>query len=113
MKILDEKDIAILDFIVNNEIGFINKGFEASELLGKVFISNSINSFVDNNLKKLYGDIVPQFSSEYRYFIVGLLKGIDDKFKDIALKEVLIPTIRRIKDEELLSALNIDEKEIK
>lgn len=106
MKILDENDIELLDIMVKNEIEFIHKGFKVSELLGKLFISNSISSFVNNHLKNTHGkEILPQFSSEYRYFIVGLLKNINDEFKEVVTREILIPTVKKTNNEELLTIL--------
>ena len=99
---LNEEVIGLLNEVIQMEIEHINRGFNASELLGKVFLENTIKSFVDNYLKKIYGDIIPQYSSEYRYFIVGILKQIDDDFKELALCEILIPTVQALGDEELL-----------
>lgn len=106
MKKLSSKDIQELDLLIVMECELLNKGYSISELTGNIFLSNSITSFKNDYLKKCYGDIIPQFSSEYRYFIVGLLKNISKDYADAALKEVFMRTVRDISSEELLEALN-------
>ncbi len=106
MKILDENTIQELDKLIDMECELLNKGYSISNTVGNTFLSNSITSFVDNFLKIVYGEIIPSYSSEYRYFIVGILKNIDNAYFEEAMQEVLIPTVRRIGSEELLSILN-------
>lgn len=105
MKILSKIETVYLDILLTMEIGNIERGFEISETLGKLFLNNAIDSFVKNFLNRIYGDIIPSFSSEYRYFICGLLKGFKDNYKEIVFVEVLIPKVQRLNDTELLEQL--------
>lgn len=106
MKVLSELDRQELDLLIEMECELLNKGYSISELTGNTFLSNTITSFANDYLKKIYGNIILQYSSEYRYFIVGLLKNIDKAYLEMALKEMLIHTVREISSEELLEALN-------
>lgn len=107
MKILTQSEIELLNYVIKNEIEFINLGYKLSATTGHYFVSNAITSFVDIYLQRIYGNIVPQFSSEYRFFILGLLSNIDRAFKDDLLIEILIPTVGKISDKELYEALKI------
>lgn len=102
---LTNEIIKELDTLIENEVSLIEFGFNKSELLGKVYIGNSISSFVENYLNRKYGNVAPQLSAEYRYFIIGILNNISQEFKEIALKEVLIPTVRNVGNTELLQVL--------
>ena len=106
MKKLTELDIVLLDNLIKSELEIIEKGFMISEMLGKVFLSNAINEFKDVYLKNKYGEIIPSMSTEYRYFILGILKTINDEFKELVIQEVLIPTIGKVPTDELLKILN-------
>ena len=106
MKKLTELDIVLLVNLIKSELEIIEKGFMISEMLGKVFLSNAINEFKDIYLKNKYGEIIPSMSTEYRYFILGILKTINDEFKELVIQEVLIPTIGKVPTDELLKILN-------
>jgi hypothetical protein len=94
--------------IIDNELKLIESGFCISEYLGKIFLQNSITSFVNLYLYKVYGkDLIPVLSMEYRYFILGILIRIKDEFKEYAINEILIPKFGKIKTDELLSYLKI------
>lgn len=109
MKILDQNEIKQLELLINMEIELINDAFKKSEILGRACIINAITSFKRFYLSTKYGKIIPSMCTEYRYFVVGLLNNVDESFKGVALKEVLMPEIEEINDEELLRALNVDE----
>ncbi|MCT7564121.1 hypothetical protein ACOTWR_06585 [Aliarcobacter butzleri] len=104
----DEKDL--LDILVKNEIEVIEKGFLISEFMGKLFLSNSISDFKNIHLKAKYGEIIPAMCMEYRYFIIGLLKKIKDEYRDVATREVIVPTIGNIETEKLLKILKEKEE---
>lgn len=106
MKQLTELDTVLIDHLVKSELEIIEKGFMLSEMIGKVFLSNAINEFRDVYLKNKYGEIIPSMSTEYRYFILGILKKVKDEFKESVIQEVLIPTIGVVSTDELLKALN-------
>lgn len=90
MKILDEDDIKWLDDLISLEVDFINHCFETSEDFGKSAILNTMISFKEMYLKNKYGNILPQFSSEYRYLIVGILKNIDTEYQASAVRHILL-----------------------
>lgn len=102
MKILTENDCELLDMLIKSELEIIEKGFLVSDFTGKVFLSNSINDFKNIHLYAKYGDIIPSICTEYRYFIIGLLKNINEKFRTTSIQEVLIPTVGNLPTEELL-----------
>lgn len=106
MKVLNEDDKELLDLLVKSELEIIEKGFSISEFTGKVFLQNAIRDFKNIHLKAKYGEIIPSMCMEYRYFIIGLLKGIKEEYKSNAVHEVLIPTVGAISTDELLKALN-------
>lgn len=106
MKILTNEDTALLDFLIKSEVELIEKGFKISEYTGKVFLSNAMTDFKDGHLKAKYGAIIPSMCTEYRYFIIGLLKELKGEFRDLAIQEVLIPTVGAVSTDELLKALN-------
>lgn len=105
MKILDEKTIGELTQLAQMEADIINKCFEKSQKLGLTMLNNSIGSFAENYLKKIYGNIVLSMCSEYRFFILELTKIIDKKFQDAVISELLIPQARTLKDTELFEQL--------
>lgn len=96
-----------LDELINMEVEHINRGFQINLKLGKYYVSNAISSFKNNYLKKVYGNVIPQLSTEYRTFLIGLLVGINDEYKPHALSEVLIPTVKEINDQDLLKIFDI------
>ncbi len=104
----DEKDL--LDILVKNEIEVIEKGFLISEFMGKLFLSNSISDFKNIHLNAKYGEIIPAMCMEYRYFIIGLLKKIKDEYRDVATREVIVPTIGNIETQKLLKILKEKEE---
>lgn len=106
MKILSDNDIELLNILINNEVEFIEKGFMISELIGLMFLRNSIKSFLENYLYKIYGNCIPSFSSEYRYFVIGLINNINSKYYVNVIKELLIPNVGMLDNTELLSYLN-------
>lgn len=108
MKILTKLHTDLLDHLIKCELEIIEKGFSISKTTGKIFLQNTLTHFKDNYLKKLYGDIIPSFCSEYRYFLLGLLKDIKKEYLDCAISEVLIPKIGRVTTDDLLSILNIE-----
>lgn len=102
MKKLTKNDSELLESLIKSEIELIEKGFMLSEFTGKVFLSNSINEFKNVHLKAKYGEIIPSMCTEYRYFVVGLLKSINDEYRSIAIREILLPTIGNASTEEIL-----------
>lgn len=105
MKILAEEDVLLLKTLAGSEAENINMAFNLSDTTGLVFLSNSITSFQDIYLKKIYGVIVFSMCSEYRTFIIELLKNIKSDYQHTALSELLVPQIKKINDEELILIL--------
>lgn len=110
MKVLTYEEIELLDILIKSELEIIEKGFCISELMGKLFLQNAITDFKENYLKKRYGDIIPALSTEYRYFILGLLKEIKDEYRDITTRFILVPEFGNISTEELIKFLNLKNK---
>lgn len=106
MKILSENDIQLLNTLIKDECEFIEKGFIVSQYMGKTFLRNSITSFIDNYLFKVYGACIPSFSSEYRYFVLGIVNTINSDYLESVIQELLIPTIGMVSNHELLNALS-------
>lgn len=106
MTILSEEDKELLNCLILSELTIIETGFSISQFSGKVFLQNAINDFKEIHLKSKYGDIIPSMCTEYRYFIIGLLKNIKNEYKEFAVREVILPTIGTVTTIELLKALN-------
>jgi len=105
LKILDEKTKEKLDELLQMECDMINRFFDRSEAAGVAMLGNSLKSFRENYLVKKYGDVIPGMCSEYRVFIVGVLKGIKEEYQPTALSNILIPKAKQLGDAELLKIL--------
>lgn len=105
MQIITPEQQLLLNHIISRECENINLAFNNSELLGKVMLSNAITSFKNVYLMSIYGDIIPAMSTEYRYFVIGILNGIKEEYQGIAISEVILPTIPEFDTDELLLAL--------
>jgi len=77
MKILDKVEIGLLDNLVDMEVGAINHMYKKSVKHGNAMFESSCYSF-ENYLYKIHGDFIPSMCSEWRYFLVKLLKNIDN-----------------------------------
>lgn len=106
MKVLTVNDLKLLNICIKNELELIEKGFEISELTGKLFLQNAISDFKESYLRRTYGNIVPALSTEYRYFIVGILKGLKDEYRDVATTYILIPEFGDVSNDILFEALS-------
>ncbi len=98
MRVINEEELALLKELVRMEIELIHKGFECSNEYGLALLSNAIASFKDNYLRAKYGEIIPSMCSEYRIFIVEILKQISTEYKEIVLSELLMPKVYEIRD---------------
>ena len=105
MKILHSEEMKQLTSLAKNEASLINLGFTKSIALGLLFLSNALNSFEESYLKPKYGNIITSFSSEYRILVIEILKNIDDDFKIDALKEVILPKVKRFTNKNVLKIL--------
>jgi hypothetical protein len=105
LKILSNEEIIQLKELAKSEAGLINMGFKESKHLGLVFLSNSLTSFEENYLKPKYGEVLTSFSTEYRVLVVEILKNIDDAFKNEALREILLPKVKRFTNEDVFKIL--------
>lgn len=101
MKVLNIDEVKQLDELISLEVDFINEKFNKSEELGRFCLSNSLKSFKTMYLRKRYGEILPQFSSEYRYLVVGILKNINDEFQEAALSELISPQMHDLSIEDI------------
>lgn len=105
MIVLDNQNKDLLDTVIKNELNLIEIGFTISVNLGKVFLQDSINSFCEIYLKNKYGKVIPSLSTEYRYFIIGILTNIKKEYQDYVINEILIPKFGNIDTQELLNNL--------
>jgi len=107
MRILDPEEVALLELAAQQEVTLINMGFKnVSEASGLLFLRNAITMFEKEIIKKRYGLVINSMCTEYRVFLVELLKGIDEEYKIVAFGEVLRPKIKDIEDEELLEIID-------
>lgn len=105
MNILSSADKKLLLSLIEIELEVIEKGFQISELMGNVFLANAINEFKNVYLKQKYGNIIPSMCTEYRFFIIHILKNIKDEYRGLATKEVIVPTIGEFETKDLLKAI--------
>lgn len=111
MKVLTLEDTQLLNSLIESELKLIETGFSVSSFVGKIFLQNTITSFKENYLESVYGKIIPALSTEYRYFIIGILKNIRDEYKELAISEVIVPAIGRVNTDTLLKCLSQDKKD--
>lgn len=105
MHILSTKQKELIQQLAVVDAQGIDYFFGISELLGLSFVSNSITGYTNLLIKK-HGDIVLSYSSEYRTYIIELLKNVDDEYKKNVMSELINPKVKRITDEELFEILN-------
>ncbi len=108
MTIISRTDKALIEGLALSETQLINYAFSLSDIKGILCLSNAITSFKQLYLEDRYGKIVFSMCTEYRLFVIELLKNIDEHKKDIAVKEVLVPTIGDVTDEQLFALLRGD-----
>ncbi len=101
MSQLGDLDKILLEGLALSEAQLINMAFNLSEDQGKVHLSNAIDSFKDIYLKDTSSEVIFSLSTEYRFFIMELLKNINVVHRDIAVKDVLVPTIGDVTDNDL------------
>ena len=63
-----------------------------SEKAGLLYTHDAIASFKEY-LRDIKGSFVPVMDIEYRAFIIELLSEIEDKYKEVVIKEVLSPSV--------------------
>jgi len=78
MNIISQDEEDLIKKLSSMEAEVINLGFNKSEDIGKIFLKNTIQSFMDF-LTKQYGEFVPAMSTHYRFFMTQLLSEIEDK----------------------------------
>lgn len=105
VKILELKEFVLLESLASQEAEIINKFFSISEAAGLMMLSNSLTSFEDGFIKPKYGNVINSFCSEYRTFIISLLKNINENHIHIAFSEILIHKVKKINDIEMLTYL--------
>lgn len=105
MQVLTPEHIETLKMLAQRESSIVNLAYAHNKEFGDIFLSNSITDFKEEYLKRQYGDVIPSMSTEYRFFIIQLLDGVEEKYKADALAFVLKPSFE-VKTEELLKALN-------
>lgn len=107
MKILTNQEVELLKIAAQQDASIINLAFEKNSAeIALIVLSNCLTSFEEKFLKVIYGDVVLSCCSEYRTYVVNLLSSINEENQAIVLKELMIPTINKISDEELYELLN-------
>lgn len=72
------------------DIQLINLAFSHSEKLGQSAISNSMYSFRELLVKDI-GPFINSMNVEWRCYVLGLLNGVNDKYKDSAMMHIIHP----------------------
>lgn len=99
---LKEIEIENINFLIEIEIENIDGGYKESLASGNLFLTSAIEDFKDIYLTQRYNDDVPVFSSEYKYFIVGLIKSVDNNYREMALKEILDTEFKELNEDEVI-----------
>ncbi len=85
MKIINQTFISELLVV---DIQIVNMAFNRSEGLGLAALRNSISEF-RHLLEKDVGSFINGMNIEYRSYLVGLLTGIYDGFKECAIMDCI------------------------
>lgn len=104
MQVLTPEHMKMLKLLAQRESSIVNLAYAHNKEFGEIFLSNSITDFKEEYLKQQYGDVIPSMSTEYRFFILQLLDGVEEKYKADAIAFVLKPSFEA-KTEELLNAI--------
>lgn len=103
---ITKKDFELLDVLIKNELLFIENGFIVSDFVGKLFLQNSLTDFKENYLKNKYGEIIYSMSSEYRYFIIGILEGLASNNRSSSIRDLITNSnLNSVSTMDLLSLL--------
>lgn len=97
-------NLSELKILAKNEVEVIEKGFACSSIVGGLFFKNSIFEF-KRNLQYKYENFVPSKSKEYGLFILVLLNGLKDEYKELAINELSSPDFSDINTDEIISLL--------
>lgn len=95
-----------LDKLLTMQIEHINKGLRSVNIkIGKYYIENALRTFQKIQLVNIYGADVPDVNGEFRYFVLGLIDGVDDKYKRMAFNEIILPAVKNGTDIELVEII--------
>ena len=83
---MDEEKI---NELIETEVKMINFCFNVSIDNGEKAILNSISEFYNWLCRYEGKKIFAPFSLEYRSFVIGILKGVDDEYVEYATRVVL------------------------
>ena len=86
-----------IEHLCKKEAELINEMYSVSQELGGIFLHEAIRSFSEF-LRSTRPNFIAPLSIEYRTFIIKLLLAIDEKYKDVALAEVLVRGINTKKE---------------
>lgn len=110
MKLINKTTLDIIEGLALSEAQFINSAFKLSKSRGLLHFSNAVTSFKRNFLKSVYGDdVIFSLCTEYGFFIIQILKNIDNCFMELTLRDLIIPVLYDITDKDLIVIL----KEVK
>lgn len=90
---LTQEEVEIIETLALLDSQAINIAFGISNTLGLGQLSSSITDY-SNMLRKMHGDIVLSYSSEYRTYIIKLLEQIDDSYKASVISELINPKVK-------------------
>ena len=113
MQSLNSNIINRLDVMLTMELEHIHKGLHSVNIkIGKYYIENALRTFRKYELVKIYGEGIPVCTSEFRYFVFGLIDGIEAKYQKMALNEIILPEIKKSDDIELLEMIEKQFKDL-
>lgn len=87
---MDPKTLEKLEELCDLDAKLINQSFAISTSLGISAMQSSIASF-EGFLFKQYGNFIPSMNLEYRTYVVGILKRVDEKYTSESIMAVLFP----------------------
>jgi len=97
MQKITQDDQKLLDELCTSEAILINTAFAANKLLALKYMQLSIEEF-KLFLERRHGPFIPSMCLMYRSFILTLIKSIDNKYKEAAIKEIILPSDLNIED---------------
>ncbi len=83
------EEMDLIKQLGSTDAELINLAFGVSETLGVAAMDNSMQSF-QVFLREANPKFIPALSIEWRVYLVKLLLGIDDQYRDVVMARVLI-----------------------
>ncbi len=113
MQSLNPNIINRLDVMLTMELEHIHKGLHSVNIkIGKYYIENALRTFKEYELVSIYGEGIPVYTDEFKYFVFGLIDGIEEKHQRMALNEIILPAIKSSDDIELVEMIEKQFKDL-